>query len=288
MKAYLKTLALLLVSSLAMGQTSIYNIQFTEDSSGDSPLADSDVTTSGLVVATSEDGYWIVDGLGSWSGLFIFDFDNTPAIGDSVTVSGTVQEFYDLTELSFVSSFEVTSSENALPDPIEVSTADLNLEDYEGCYVKAVEAECTNADSGFGQWIINDGSGEVFVNPEIYDYDAVQGTFYNIVGVMSYSFDERKLFPRSAEDVEVFVGIEESSTPEINIYPNPVIDFVTVDLPTGTQAQYSVFTIDGKLVIQDIISDLNNKVDLSTLENGVYVMNINSEGLSFSKRFEKK
>lgn len=287
MKKY-STLAIIALFALSLNaQTTVYDIQYTEDSGGDSPFADAEVSTFGLVVATSEDGYWIVDGDGPWSGLYIFDFDNTPSIGDSVEVSGTVQEYYNLTELGFVTEFNITSSDNELPDPIELSTSQMNMEEYEGCFVRAMDAECVNSNSGFGQWIVDDGSGEIFINPGMFDYDASQGTSYNITGVLTYSFSERKLLPRSAGDIEVFVGIEESVEIEVSVFPNPVSDQLQITLPEGKRARATLFSTDGKLVMQEILLSENSVMNLSELETGVYILNVHSEGINYSGTIEK-
>jgi hypothetical protein len=94
---------------------SIYEIQYTTDISGDSPLADSAVITGGIVTAAYSGGYWIQNGSGPWTGLFIFDNSITPVIGDSVIVTGNVSEYNGLTEISGPSAANIENSGNPVP-----------------------------------------------------------------------------------------------------------------------------------------------------------------------------
>jgi len=56
---------------------SIYDIQYTTDSSGDSPYTSETVTTQGVVTAVFGSNYvWIQDGSGPWSGLYIYKLSN--------------------------------------------------------------------------------------------------------------------------------------------------------------------------------------------------------------------
>ena len=128
------------------------------------------------------------------------DGTNTPAIGDSLTITAEVEESYNLTQLNNVSSFTVKNSGNTLPDATVITTGTID-ELHEGLLVKIVNAKITNEDAGYGEFVINDGSGVLNVDDDIYLHSAVLNDDITITGVVTYSFGAWKLLPRSASDV---------------------------------------------------------------------------------------
>jgi len=66
------------------------------------------------------------------------------------------------------------------------------------------------------------------------------------------------------------VGIDEKSSSNDNLYPNPTTDFVNIS-GTDNIETVKVFDMNGRLVLLDNTS----KVDVSTLENGVYTVFVN-------------
>ncbi|MBT7831082.1 MAG: hypothetical protein HN708_12505, partial [Candidatus Marinimicrobia bacterium] len=94
----------LAVAPMAFGQmsVSIAEIQDTTGSGSDaSSLMNSIVTVSGVVSAESYafGAYWIQDGTGPWSGVFVYDSNNDAAYGDRVLITGLVAEYNGLTQV---------------------------------------------------------------------------------------------------------------------------------------------------------------------------------------------
>lgn len=254
----------------------IYDIQFSEDPEGASPLVDQSVTTRGVVSAVGADGYFLQNGSGPWNGIFVFSFD-TPSIGDTVVVTGNVVEYFGLTQLSGTTGYTVLNSGNAV-QVTDVSTQQVNEEGYEGVLVRVQNATCTDANSGFGQWIVNDGSGSCLINPEIYEYDPMLNAVYNITGVIFYSFDEFKIMPRDAGDITVTTAVAELS-PEggVNVFPNPVADQLTIAwAETQGAVAYNVFDISGKHVAFGAVDRPLGQIDVSFLEPGMYSLQLES------------
>ena len=116
MKTLLCFLPFLLVFA-AMGQTTVWDIQFSTD--GASPLDGETVTVSAVVTGVGYDGdkYFIGDADGGpWSGVYVFDYSNSPGLGDEITITALVYEYYELTELKDVSAFSIDGS-GTVPDP---------------------------------------------------------------------------------------------------------------------------------------------------------------------------
>jgi predicted extracellular nuclease len=182
---------------------SIYDIQYTTAMSGDSPYVGQTVETSGIVTATYASGYFIQNGVGPWTGVHVFNNSNTPQIGDSISIIGNVVEYFNLTQITSVTSFVNHSSGNTLPVAVEITSAQSKTEPYEGVLVKVMNAECTNVNSGFGMWKINSGVDSSKVHNLFYAYTPILGASYNIRGVINYSFSEFRVCPRNINDIEV-------------------------------------------------------------------------------------
>ncbi len=179
----------------------IQEIQETMDPSGDSPLLGEIVETSGVVTAVGNGGFWIQDGTGAWSGIFVLDGSSIAAIGDNVTVQGAVQESFDFTRISS-SSTAINSSGNTIPSATAVSTADANDEQYESVLLSISGALCVNADAGFGEYILNDGSGDYRADDLLFAFTPTLFAEYDAVGIGYYSFGNFKLAPRDVDDIE--------------------------------------------------------------------------------------
>lgn len=197
-------------STEAVGATvvTITEIQETTEPSGDSPLLGELVQTTGIVTGFYEDGFWIQDGLGPWTGVFVRQDDPTVLRGDQVTVTGTVQENFGLTRLGNTSDLTINSSGNTLPDAAPVSTADAGTEPYEGVLIQITGATCMDNDLGFGEWLIDDGSGPYRADDEMFNANPQLFAGYDITGIAHYSFSNYKLLPRDGDDVSLNSGAD--------------------------------------------------------------------------------
>lgn len=207
-------LVVLLSASLVAQVTPIRDIQYTDDPGGDSPLVDQQVTISGIITAESYafggSKYWVQDAEGAWNGVMVYDPNNKAAEGDSVTLTATVTEYYNLTELKDVTDFTIEKEGVFGIDPSVVTTVDIGTggamaEAYEGCLVRVENVNITNADLGHGEWEIDDGSGpcrvddaaDYFFDPASY---ATEGAA-SITGVLDYNYSDTKIQPRLAADI---------------------------------------------------------------------------------------
>ncbi|RLD48374.1 MAG: hypothetical protein DRI94_12610, partial [Bacteroidetes bacterium] len=127
------------------GLITIHNIQ---GETSTSPYNGQNVTTSGIVTANFVNSYYIQDGKGEWNGIYVYDNERNPTIGDSIVISGQVYEYYDLTEIKNISSYYFCSAQNKIPEPVIISTNNVS-EAYEGVLVKIVGANCTNTNAGY-------------------------------------------------------------------------------------------------------------------------------------------
>ncbi|MBN2587955.1 MAG: hypothetical protein JXR55_11740 [Candidatus Fermentibacteraceae bacterium] len=186
-----------------------YEIQGQQSSS---PFEGQTVSVTGLVVVGGGEYYSstaayavIMDaGGGPWAGLTIFGSDVAGLNrSDSVTVTGEIQEYFNFTELAYPSSVVVHSTGNPIPDPESVSTGNAGQEQWESVLLAISDVTVTEDDLGYGEWAVDDGSGEVRLD-DLGDYSytpSIGDTFSQIVGVCWYSFDVFKLEPRDDSDL---------------------------------------------------------------------------------------
>ncbi|MBN1948111.1 MAG: hypothetical protein JW784_00045, partial [Candidatus Cloacimonetes bacterium] len=94
----------LILAGLSAVDVTIYEIQFTTSPSGDSPYAGQVVTTTGIVTGTGfagySDNFFISEPTGgAWKGVYIYDADQNVDLGDEIEITGTVSEYFGLTEI---------------------------------------------------------------------------------------------------------------------------------------------------------------------------------------------
>lgn len=282
----------ILVDSVAITATTpptttikkIYDIQFTTNVNGDSPEVGNVVTTKGVITGIIKNGpdrhaFFIQDSALAWNGLYVYERnDSTLVIGDSVEVTGTVAEYNGLTELSFVSNITVLNSGNTLPTPVVTTTANANMEQWEGVLIQTLSAECTSNTVGFGMWEINDGSGTLLADDDIFPYhfNAVVGSDYDVTGIGHYSFGDYKILPRDANDISLVVGIDELNASNVAVYPNPANDQITFQLENNG-FEVIVADITGKIVATaNTVAD-KLTLSLDNLNNGIYFYTIKNK-----------
>jgi hypothetical protein len=202
--------------SYAVGMTLIYDVQYVSIPYDSSTYVGKAVNVTGTVTVGrgvyGDYNFVIQDGSGPWNGIFVYDpTASVPAEeGDSVIVSGKVNEYFNRTELyMFVGCYDELSEGNDLPAPVVTTTASLALtvnkdaEQYEGVLVRVEDVTVTDDSLGYGEWQINDGSGACtvgdlgyyFYTPVLSDaLDAVQG-------ILDYTYSDYKIEPRWSEDI---------------------------------------------------------------------------------------
>ncbi len=275
--------------TLTIPDVSVYDIQYTTDASGDSPYKDQTVNTGGIVTAVLSSGYFIQSGNGPWTGVYVYDSNSagTVAIGDSVTFQCLVVEYYNMTELKNLTNFNNVSSGNTITYS-NISTNDVNQEQYEACYIKVTNATCTNADLGYGEWEINDNSGACRVDDKMYAFTPVQGTSYNVTGVVDYSYSNYKIQPRDANDIEESTDVKQLNGININVYPNPTSDVLNVELSNTNNVKIELADITGKNILTVVPSTNKTSLNLNDFKNGVYFVKIINNNSSKVYRIVKK
>jgi hypothetical protein len=167
------------------GGCTIRDIQYTPFPNGRSGYTGDTLTVQGIVTASAAPdnlGYVFMqqENQNEWSGIWVNGgtLISSLAVGDKVSVTGVVEEYFGLTRLSNISNASVVSAGQPVPQPIAVNPATLSTYDftvnekYEGMLVKLENPAAgqnlfvvdTNAD--FAQ---NRNNGEYRIGADVND-----------------------------------------------------------------------------------------------------------------------
>ena len=251
----------------------IHDVQYTPYSNGYSGLLGAVVTVGGVVTADTSDlsltsngttPWYIQDGSAPWSGIWVTGVDTMLSQfhdGDSISVTGTVQEFLQGTTGSFgrvtrianVTAASLLAAGHAVPSPVVLTTGDFAVpngdplaEPYEGMLVRFNNVTVTDIAPTFAdatEYTINDGSGPVIVRGADGKgrYSNVLGDtaygktiirdgdrFSYIQGIIYFSYNQYKFVPGGNEDFGTYTaGVIQRTDiiPEVftlsQNYPNP-------------------------------------------------------------------
>ena len=213
-KSIILLIALIFAINIFADNVSIYDIQYTTESNGNSPYDGQVVTTTGIVTGFGfpDDKYFISapEG-GAWNGIYVYDYTNNPNLGDEIEITGKVDEYYNLTELTYISAFAILSSGNLLPEPVEISTQELASEEkYEGVLVQINSVTITQTPNSNNEWYVTDGTGECQIDDGFYHYGnvSVGDSFNSIIGIVDYNFGNYGLNPRDSQDFVTDIQIQ--------------------------------------------------------------------------------
>ncbi len=219
-------------------QVSIYNIQYTtvpgSDNTYPSLYEGQLVETGGIISGINYSGssYFISSSAGgSWNGLYIYDNKYSPSIGDSIIISGYIYEYNGLTELKNIQSLNIINSGNELPI-YKISTSEINSEKNESVLVKVSDITVSSSYDSWGEWRIDDGSGECIVSTGFYNLKSSgfelekDSQISAITGIVSYNYNNFRFNPRDLNDF-----LFDNSGYVISIPSNDFYDMQEIQIP---------------------------------------------------------
>ena len=187
------------------GEYTIQDLQMADPS----PLEGRKVRISGLLTGVFSGGRRLFVGMrpqGPYRGVFIYMPTPTapvPQVGDSVVLTGDVQEYYGLTEMVVETAGFRRIGVGSPLVPVRVTAAQAMSEPYEGVLVQVDTVRCHNTDLGYGEWALHDSTDTLRVDDLGLAYSPVLGAFYTVRGPVYYAYGHFKLEPRDSSDVQV-------------------------------------------------------------------------------------
>ncbi len=207
-------LFIFMLSLTILYSISIYDIQYTTNPGGGtypSPYEGQVVTTGGIVCGIDfNDGRFFITSScgGEWQGIYVYDNDQTVAVGDSVIIEAEVYEYWGFTELSNLISCDIISSGNSMPASLVTSISNAINEARESTRagIGYYDLSVTQTYDEWGQWKVADGSGECtistgFMNMQEMGIPLVVGYPLSIGGFVTYFWEEFQLNPISINSI---------------------------------------------------------------------------------------
>ena len=235
------------------------------------------IVTAGPTESWGDDDMMIQDRAGFGYGLYA-DLggyaSDTLARGDSVVVSGRVDDFFSNTQFSIVNNIKFVSAGTPIA-PAVVTTAVARTEAYEGKLVRVNGLQCTNenpdAPAYFGTFVVGELPSladtlwvdDYFSTPGIFpeyppDEATVGDQFTYISGPMIYAYSQVRILPRDVDDIEVsaYVGIDGASdVPARKTFlaqntPNPFNPTTSIEfsLATRSRVDLEIFDVAGRMI----------------------------------------
>ena len=315
-KSLLIAISLLLLTGLTAQVLTCKQIQETDDSGGNSPYVNQTVTVQGIVVAeklyssSSETNYGFVisdpEG-GPWSGLFIFTNRYFPARGDMVQVTGKIEEYFDFTEMTTLSGYQVLSSANPIPAPTLVTTDQLvsasTAEKWEAVFVRVEDVTVSALPDASNRFYVkNSGVAACKIDDQCFPRSgfswpamSVGQHIASIQGVVDYAFSAFGLNPRDMQDI-VFEDNVANSSISIPIVNGSIKEIVEVPVNTSRlkvnwyiSSYKAEISIDpNKILFQGIKTDANTissrdpEVSVSASGDKIVIEYLSQEPISSS------
>jgi hypothetical protein len=256
-------------SEFYAGITPISYIQTPAHSGTDSSQVEGEqVTVAGVVTGSSFSfggPFFMQDAPGPWNGMYVYMPQARYDVGDSVVISGIVQEYYNWTEMTsidYAKRYVVGASVGLTVVPPESLTNSSPVaESYENVLVQLDSVEVLTFLDSFGEWTagiapdtVNIGDFAVEAG-DGYDYPGL-GSWARITGCYRYYFTYR-IEPRDSADTEILVpcsaSIKDGRQASLRLYQNRPNPFETATairfaLPSNARARLAVYDVAGRLV----------------------------------------
>lgn len=225
---------------------------------------------------------FIQGGYGPWSGLYVYDSAHIAAagitMGDSVTITGTISEYYTYTELSSVTNVIKVSSGNTVHPAYPVTAVNRTTESLEGILVQAINMNCILATGSalYGEFILSNGIPDsVQTGGLLYKYTtATAGTHYDVTGVVYNAYGNvMRVEPRDANDVSISTGITENKLNNFSLYPNPATSQLNISNMEDVD-QIRLANLMGETVSTYAVSGPSATIGISNLPKGIYFVSL--------------
>jgi len=198
----------------------IYDIQMGVHAAGTYVDVTNVVVTSPFVTNDKGAGYFFIAEApgGEYSGIQVFVYadiaaellaaDKLPKLGDRIDISGQYTEFFDFSQLTLAKTDNLTVTGAAtvpaadVVAPADIATGGPKAENYEGCLVEVKDVTVTSPVE-FGEFSVTGGLrvDDFFFVPEPGPNPAMDTAYSSITGLLGYSFEEFKLYPRTFGDL---------------------------------------------------------------------------------------
>ncbi len=244
------------------------------------------VVTSPIFVDKKMNGnFFIAEAAGgAFSGIQVFVYPdvigelesegNLPAVGDIIDIRALYSEFFDYSELTLANVADLTiTGAGKVPPAASVKAADIatggaKSEDYEGCLVQIEGAKVSAPVIEFGEFEVDNALkvDDLFFLPSPGPQPPVDTTFTALVGLVTYSFEEFKLAPRSCADYQGWDGCSEPV--DTDTTTGPAAEVTIYDIQMGKVPDKSPVSVKDVVVTSPVFFDKNMNANFFLAEAG--------------------
>ena len=256
-----------------------------------SPYEGQTVTISGKVTEYFGDTWYIQDDFGAWNGIYCvgpnvivdanppwWNADRQPEVGDVFELTGTVVEQDGNTQLVDITDYVFLDYWNATPAGTWVDIADMADESLEGTRVRFEAVTVETAPDANGVWTVSDETGTAtLIGVDTYDPSMNEdpdgptpGDVYHIYGALRQIGEGYVLDCGDIDTISLVVGLEERLAAQLEVFPVPATDGVTVSGLAGP-FHWSLVNALGQTVATGT-GNGTTRLPLSGLKAGRYVL----------------
>lgn len=146
-----------------------------------------------------------------YSGIYVYVSSSSsltsPALGDKIAVTGKVDDYYGQTQIGNVEQIDILTASKGIPDavavlPAAIKTGGADAMSYNSVFVKVENVKVTAEADSYDEFEVTDG---LLFDDYLYDYTnpALDSEFTYIQGILTFSFGNSKILPRSEDDFGV-------------------------------------------------------------------------------------
>lgn len=256
-----------------------------------------EITGNSLVSQTDpfRNRHWIQDN--TISGLLIYDDENfmsTYNIGDNVAglkgqteLVNNVLRFIPTTDSGVV----INSGNMVTPQTVTISAINAAPDDYESELIELENVTFVDGDGmetfGTGQnYDVTNGANTIVKRTEFFTADYIgelipDTEISSLIGVAGQFNGTAQIYVRSLSDFSL--SVDSFTTIDFALYPNPVTSgVVNISSASNDVIDVMVYDILGKRVLNSTVE--NNTLNVSSLKAGIYILNINQNGNTSTKK----
>lgn len=266
---------------LTVSETGVYTLQVTDMYTGCTNIDEVNVTVHPYyeiplseTINSCSDYYLLDAGIGAYE----YTWSNG-ATFHSITVEESGEYSLTVTGDSFGCSDSINITLTLNP-PISVSLGDdLSVDISSGTTLDA-GTDFSSYEWFFGTENLDWEYPTLYVDGETYDL----GTWeFSVTVGNGVCFASDTILVTFTD----YNSIEDNQASNISIYPNPANDYIVIDDPENIVSKISIYTIDGKEILNDN-NYSNSEININSLSAGSYFIKItNRDGNSIIKKFLK-